>query len=184
MSEKNIKKLLRALIEGPIQQLENTWMALLTERRIDNAVGAQLDLLGKMVGQKREGRDDDIYRRFIRARIATNNSDGLVEDEIKVTKLVLDDESVYVHVRPVGTATIAVTLEDGVIDYAIAEIVYEFAQAAAGAGVRVLVEYWPDVEANLFTFAAFAGQAQLGKGFGSTQVGHTTEGGVLAGSIG
>ncbi len=180
MADSNIKKLLRALM-GPFQDLEDMWMGMLTGRRINNATGVNLDLLGKIVGQPRNGNSDIDYRRFIRARVAANNSDGLVEDFITVTKLVLNDETVYVHVRKIGTATVVITLENQVIDIPLAEIVVYFAKLTVDAGIRVVVEHWMSAEADMFSYAPFPGETGTGKGYGSTL--DASVGGVYASSL-
>lgn len=181
MAETNIKKQMRALM-GPFQVLEDTIQASIVGLRVNDAVGAQLRILGKIVGEPYAGQDDDTYRRFVRARIATNNSDGLIEDHITVAKLVIGDDAMTVHVKHRGNGETEVELQDVVVGTALADIVHTFLQDAAGAGIRVVVGYWPAVESELFTFAAFPGDDQLGKGFGWTE--DDDMGGVFAGAIG
>lgn len=61
---------------------------------LDNAQGPQLDMLGDTVGEPRNGRQDDQYRTFIRARIRINRSNGKVSDTLEVAKLVLEPDAV------------------------------------------------------------------------------------------
>jgi hypothetical protein len=63
-----------------VQELEESLWRLLTERRLDNATGAALDGIGAIVGEAREGRDDDTYRAFVRARILIDRTRGRALD--------------------------------------------------------------------------------------------------------
>jgi len=60
-----------------VQALELAYWDLLTKRSPATAEGAVLDLLGKIVGQPREGRTDEQYRVWISARVLVNQSSGL-----------------------------------------------------------------------------------------------------------
>lgn len=60
-----------------VQALELAYWDLLTKRSPATAEGAVLDLLGKIVGQPREGRTDEQYRVWIAARVLVNQSSGL-----------------------------------------------------------------------------------------------------------
>src|SRR5690349_3946784 len=94
MQGNNTEKLL-AILATPFQSLENTLQDLLTKRSIDTAEGAQLDVIGKLVGQPRNGLDDDTYRRYCRARIATNRSNGTNENLITITDLIVYDDNAH-----------------------------------------------------------------------------------------
>lgn len=58
------------------------------KRLIDNAANAQLDAVGRIVGEDRKGRDDDLYRLFIRARIRINRSSGKTKDILDVLNII------------------------------------------------------------------------------------------------
>src|SRR5882757_6443474 len=53
-------------------------------RRIDNAFGSQLDVLGDIVGAPRSGLDDDTYRGLIKATIKLNNASGTAEEILEI----------------------------------------------------------------------------------------------------
>ena len=73
------------------QALEDSVWLLYTERWLDTADGVQLDALGEIVGQDREGRDDATYRLWIRARMYVNRSTGTPDDTMNVLALVAPD---------------------------------------------------------------------------------------------
>lgn len=154
------RPLIELLVEvcaTPADALEDAFYQLLTERFIDNAVGAQLDLLGKIVTEARQGRSDDDYRRFIRARISANNSEGLIEDLIRVTRAVLGTTD---HaVRPEGDfpACIRLHVEGEPLDSGVADILVQFLRDAALGGVRVLLYSAPSEDADSFEFGDLPG---------------------------
>lgn len=62
------------------QELESVFVAIWVGYMLPTSEGAQLDVLGLIVGEKRLQRSDDTYRIAISARIKTNRSKGVVED--------------------------------------------------------------------------------------------------------
>lgn len=89
------KPRLRALIAAfleQVQEIEDATFDVMTSRLVDVAVNAQLDLLGKLVGETRDGRDDDGYRVAITARIAVNRSCGTGPEIVAILALVDTDD--------------------------------------------------------------------------------------------
>lgn len=73
------KPLVQGLLKSYLQsfeELESTYDQLLKERNLETAIGAQLDVLGLIIGEPRGGKDDNAYRLSLKTRIAINNSDG------------------------------------------------------------------------------------------------------------
>lgn len=138
-NQPNIVALVTALV-GPTQPIEAALWQLLTQRSITTAVGKQLDALGYIVGQSRNGLSDADFARYIAARIATNDSDGRVEDLILVTRTVLNDAAAIIRVKPEGTATVVVRVAGTTVPYSTGTIVSVLLQAAVSAGVRLLTE--------------------------------------------
>jgi len=104
----NVVGLLTSYLES-VQEVEDIYNQLLTERGVDTAIGAQLDILGRIVGEPRNSRNDDDYRNAIRLRISINTSDGTegsVSDAIKLITGV--DDLKVVEIFPAG---LEVTLE-------------------------------------------------------------------------
>lgn len=136
----NNEKLLSTLIT-PFQSLETALQQLLTERSIDTAVGAQLDVIGRIVGQPRNSLDDDTYRRYCRARIATSRSNGTVQDVITVTDLIIYDDTATIELEQQQMATIVVHIRDLAISSDLADVIVSFLKDTVSAAVRVIIEY-------------------------------------------
>jgi len=147
----NIVKLLRSLV-GPAQDVENAFQQLLTGRFVDTAIGEQLDIIGKIVGQPRNGQDDDTYRRFIRAEIRANRSDGVFEDLIAVAELVVGDAATTIVTRNEGTATARVLVDGGSITPTVAAALVAFMVRAKAAGVRIVTEWMESAPSGIFQF--------------------------------
>lgn len=79
----NITKL-NKVFSKQIQELENVAFAMLTNRFLTLAEGQQLDGLGEIVGEDRDGRTDAIYKTALGTRISINRSNGEPETLINV----------------------------------------------------------------------------------------------------
>jgi len=149
MEGNNTEKLV-AVLATPFQSIESALQQLLTERSIDTAVGAQLDVIGRIVGQRRNGWDDETYRRYCRARIATNRSNGNVENLITVISLIVYDDDAYYQVDNQGIATVVVRVQNLTITEELADIIISFLKDTVSAGVRVIIEYFETTPGNTF----------------------------------
>ncbi len=149
----NVEKLITVLVT-PFQDLEDTLQQLLTERQIDTAVGVQLTAIGKLVGRDRNGvTDDEVFRRQVRAQIATNKSDGVTEDLITIATLIVDDDSAVYVVHNTGIASVSFSVEGVVPDADTIAVLISFLKKAVSAGVRIILTTWPSAdEDDLFIF--------------------------------
>ena len=59
-----------------IQKIRDIAFQLLNERSVYTAVGVQLDVIGSLVGEERQGKTDEPYRDAILTRISINRADG------------------------------------------------------------------------------------------------------------
>lgn len=149
-----VERLLTAL-GGSVQDLWQVMQAVLLLRTIESAAGAQLDVLGRIVKERRDGLDDDTYRRRVRARIAVHRSRGTVEDLITITRLVVLVEGALIRVVVEAIASVVVHLENAAVTDAIADtVLFGFLQAAAAAGVRVILHSGSGDPAGWFTLDA------------------------------
>lgn len=111
MAESRTQRALRVLL-SPYQPLLHAALACLTERNINTARGVHLDAIGKLVGRPRNGEtDDEVYRRYCRAQISANKSDGTIEDILKVARLVIDDPAASIQLDNVGRAAYILRVE-------------------------------------------------------------------------
>lgn len=134
-----MEKLLTACA-GEVQALWTACKQVLLQRTVDNAIGQQLDDIGKLVGQERDGLDDDTFRRRVRARISVHRSKGTFEDVIRVTSLIIFDDNATIRVEQQSYATIVVHVENVSVSATIADsTLFGFLQAVVGAGMRVLL---------------------------------------------
>lgn len=140
------KPRLEALLQSflaEVQELENQAFAVAAYRQLDLAFGVQLDILGAIVGEGRNGRTDESYRNAIRVRILINDSDGQVETLIAIADLY---ESVELNggsvvVKEYQPAALTVTLLDHItVD---ASGLVERLRQAKAAGVRLDLVYLP-----------------------------------------
>lgn len=82
------------VFSGQVQELETVLFQLILERFIEDAVGIQLDRLGQIPGEDREGRDDDLYRIAIKRKIVLNRSSGLAEEVLALVKSIVGSQTI------------------------------------------------------------------------------------------
>jgi len=134
---------LRALLE-PAADLATAMIAVLMGFDVDTAVGVQLDVLGDRVGRQRNGiADNEIYRRYVRAQIATNKSDGVIDDIIAVAALVLGDNQATPVLVNVGDAAFILRIEGAAVPDDVAAVLIKLVRKATSGGRRAIVGYTP-----------------------------------------
>lgn len=84
----DIEKLVGVYIRQ-LQDLETATLEVLLLTRLENAVGVQLDLIGRIVGKDRGPSDDDRYRDLLSAQIAINLASGTIPEILSIMELVL-----------------------------------------------------------------------------------------------
>jgi hypothetical protein len=119
-----------------VQELEDAAWDTIVKRFVDDAEGAQLDGIGRIVGEVRQGRDDTTYRLFILARIRVNLSFGHGDDVIDVMNLV---EAADFVLREFYPATMHVDFDTATVGDPV--VLVELARMAKGAGVRLQLLY-------------------------------------------
>lgn len=127
------------------QDNEDTLIEILRQRDIDNAEGAQLNQWGDIVGELRRTHTDESYRKFIRARISINDSEGDPERLIFILKTLTEGAKIRLIEHPFATVEM-IFLKD-VLDSEAGLFPGHLDEAAVG-GVRV----WPIIEAPLDCF--------------------------------
>lgn len=135
-SKANIEAMIRSFC-SQCGELEQAIVDMLVARQLDTATGVHLDRLGAIVGQPRDGvTDDELYRRYIRARIFTNKSSGTAEELIRISKLIVDDDGITVRLEQQQVATILVWL-DGDVETDVTDVLIKFLRSAKAAGVKL-----------------------------------------------
>lgn len=101
LNQKPLVEALIAALPNQLSILELVLDQLKNERSIDTAIGIQLDKVGEIVGESRQGRDDDTYRQFIRFRVFVNISKGRPSDLSYATRFATQADDVqYIEFFP------------------------------------------------------------------------------------
>jgi hypothetical protein len=148
---------------GQVQEIEDVlWQLLGIPTDILAQEGVQLDLIGKIVGQPREGRADATYVRWLLARLAVNRASGLPDELLTVLGLVApDNDHEYEEFYP---AAFVLRLREAFAGDA-ASIAALLSEVRAG-GVNAGLEYSTSDDAETFTFAdGDSEEADLSQGF-------------------
>jgi hypothetical protein len=93
-SEKPLIKALAGAMVSPLTDNEAVADQLKNERWIDTAIGKQLDGCGYIVGESRQGRTDDEYRKAILFRIFVNTSNATPEDLMHGLRFITEPDDV------------------------------------------------------------------------------------------
>jgi len=136
-----------AVFLDQVQKLEDQAQAVVDSFRLDTATGFRLDWIGRKVGQPRIGSSDDVYRTYIRGRIAANRSRGRIPDVIRVAALLLTN---YQYEQ--FSTTIAIYSTDDMTQE-MRQAAWSLLQSAAPAGVLVWLVQEPN---TVFTFSQTA----------------------------
>jgi len=134
-----------------VQELEAVFFDVLASRTIDAAEGDQLDLLGALVGQPREGRSDSDYRIWIKARIRVNLSSGTSNDILATIDAILSSTG-RAEITETPPAAMLVTVSDalGGTPADVAELISQ----ARGAGIDCNLVYTLLADSATFTFSS------------------------------
>ena len=163
-----------------VQELEVAIFDLITERVIGFAIGAQLDILGDIVGQERLAFGDTDFRTLIRARIKVNRSDGQPEQLLEILRLVLlDTPAPEIKIAEFFPASVHLCVPTELTFDA--DIINSLLQAAKATAVLLIFKFTLSPKAKTFTFAPGSIVViDADKGFADeTQ----TSGGTFAGAL-
>lgn len=96
---------LRAFAEAileEVQEAEDALADLAVALTVDGANGAQLDLMGALLGERRDALDDLWYRRFIRARAQIRRCQGTPEEVTAIAATITQGPVTYSPAYPAG----------------------------------------------------------------------------------
>lgn len=136
-----------------VQEIEVMFIALINERYLSTAVGAQLDGIGRVVGELRLGRSDTDYRAVLSGRIRANRANGRVEDIHALFTILLPGFS-FTWTQSAGPAAFSYEIDQALTaSDPSAAVLDAQLQVAKGAGIGASLVYGEQPLANSFTFA-------------------------------
>lgn len=139
-----------AVFTKQMQAIEDAFWQLYTERWVDTAMGPQLDVIGRIVGQRRDNSvDDDEYRTRIKARVRCNRSSGTIRDIYAVFRVLLPAGTPLLFTRG-NVAAFTFTIGTA-ITAAYAKLYAGFLGSAKAAGVGGGLLWQMDDDAAMFT---------------------------------
>lgn len=146
----NLALIISEILAPQAQDIEDALQSLLSLPSIDDSEGVQLDLIGRIVTQPRNGYVDTNYRVLLKARIRANRSTGTSSDIYAVFSVLFSNPSMLLQPSVIATITLSIWTP---ITEAQAEIGAGFLADAKADGIRAIFVWQPDVDANMFTFA-------------------------------
>lgn len=162
-----------ALFVKPVQTLEDALWQLWTTQWL-NGSNYQLEQVGELLDETRDGDNDLVYLARLRAKIRVLRSSGGPLDLLKIFKLLVPSNTIYFSL--LGGA--AYILELGVVDSQYAPVFRHFASLATAAGVGYNVHYSPS---NAFRMAL--GGLMGAKSAGATSLAPITSPNFLPGDL-
>lgn len=145
------------LLGRAAQDWENAAQTLLTSYDIENSEGAQLAMIGRIVGQEDPGLGDATYRQFLNARILANRSTGGPEEIYSVFRALYDVESgFYVSPSELGKKEFSLRVSTPITNL---QAVHgqDFLGDAKEAGARAILEWQEVATTALFMFNTGSG---------------------------
>ncbi len=164
------------VITKPFQEIEDAFQDLLTLRYLSSAQGAQLDILGELVGLKRKGFDDASYLIRLRAQVLLLRSSGTQPQILRILRAVISSPTYrYAPYYPASFVIEAL----GPVTAAEATELGALVKAAKAAGVQGDLNYSLRARSATFGFASGATpETNPSRGFSNLT---RTTGGKMAG---
>ena len=159
LAEEFRKPRIRSILGGEAEQyqaIEDSFWQLLTEFGVDTATGWALDVLGRIVGELRQGALDADYRLRVRARIRVDRSDGTIEDVIEVVRLLIGAvllPSAVIQLTEYYPAAFVLRITGLTITPTQAQIYSSFINQARGAGIGSGFGWQQTADADAFVTA-------------------------------
>lgn len=140
------------LLAAPIaqvQDLETAFQDLSALRSLAGASGGQLDVIGSILTQPRNGQTDDLYRRYLAARILLNRSSGTVEQILEIFGVITSASSM--QLKEFAPAAFELHLYGAAITSAQASLYLTILNQARVAGVGAQLHWTEWAPADTFT---------------------------------
>lgn len=159
-------------IAAQVQAVEDALWDVLVLRQLASATGAQLDVIGRILGQAREGRADADYVLWLRARMLINLGSGRAEDLLAVFSAVMQGSTSLELEEQFPAGLVLRVSSAAVVDPTQAAGILRLAKAA---GVYAILEAATTIDTTSFAFD------DNGAGFGDSTNGAV--GGTFATAI-
>ena len=166
----------------PLNDVEAAFCQLLDERHIDVAIGAQLDVIGRLVGEPRQNKTDDAYRVFLRVRLLVLQSDGKREQLLAILRRIFPDTGIAIDVRPLPPAGVAYSVITTTSPIDAAEV-GSILDDAKGGGVLLHYVHTNNLQEPATTFVFGAGTSPTASTRGFSSLTSPGGGGKLASVI-
>jgi hypothetical protein len=164
---------------GPqFQDLEDSAQSLLKLYDIDASEGELLDLIGRVVGQRRLGTLDPVYRLYLKARVLANRSTGTPENIYDVLRALYGAATARPMYIGGWNKQFAVRVR-AVIEREAALVGADLLRSAKESGARGILEWQESADADLYyldSAHATLTTALVGFGAATTLDVTTTEG--------
>jgi hypothetical protein len=110
---------------------------------VESQQGKQLDRIGKILTEKRNGNTDMIYRLFLKLRSMLNTADGTINDIIKIIKLIYGSREV--RIRPDYPAALVIEYDGSELEYFdYNSLLAQIIPAGVGYHTRALYDFVED----------------------------------------
>lgn len=136
----NLEKLI-SVFAAQVQDLETAALEVLVETRLANAEGAQLDVIGTIVGRARSNTTDGRYRDLIRAQIRINLASGTIPEILAIVELVLGP-GIDLELIEYFPAAFEIEADDQPLVSGQGEIIAGLVKSAKAGGVNGLFRWY------------------------------------------
>lgn len=163
-----------------IDEIETALWEIQENRWLDTAEGEQLDGLGRILGARRNG-DDEQYRLRLRARILILLSSGTIPQILRVFRLLVDADATITYTARYPAAYQVRISNQALEDYALTELSLALTETCP-AGVNGQLLYQVSEDADTFTFSSSSAfEASAAQGMGDTS--NAATGGEFSGAV-
>lgn len=154
-----------ASLVGPFQHLEEAAFEVLSAFDVDTALGAQLDVVGALVGEARQGRSDIAYRAYVKARILSHRANGQAQRIYAIARALLGTGILSLRIVTEPPAHYDLEVAANTLQFpwdadaaagpeSVAKAVADAIFQATSAGVSLTLFYQYTDDAHTFTFAS------------------------------
>jgi hypothetical protein len=136
----NIEKLLGVYV-AQVQDLETAIFEVLLLTRLANAVGVQLDTIGRIVGRLRTDEDDDRYRDVLFAQIKINLASGTIPEILAIVEIIVGP-GIDLELTQYFPAGFEIEADDQPLPAGQGQIVATLVKSAKLGGVKGLFRFY------------------------------------------